>query len=131
MRIFLCHSSKHKPLVREIKSYLPEHLNLWLDEKELLIGDNISSSIQEIISADTDSLVFFIDHNSIVSDWVLSEINWALQKEQELKRTFILPLVLEKEAWDKLNIPGIKSRKYIQLNDYSENAVRTMAWRLT
>lgn len=58
MKIFLSHSSKHKPLVREIKSYLPEHLNLWLDEKELLIGDDISSSIKEVIEADTDFVVF-------------------------------------------------------------------------
>ena len=104
MKIFLSHSTKHKPLVREIKSYLPEHLNLWLDEKELLIGDDISASIQETIQTDTDFLVFFIDNNSIVSDWVLKEINWALQKEEEVKRKFVLPLVLEKEAWDKLQI---------------------------
>lgn len=130
MRIFLSHSSKHKPLVREIKSYLPEHLNLWLDEKELLIGDDISTSIKETIHAEADFLVFFIDNHSIVSDWVLSEINWALNKEKEFKRTFILPLVLEKEAWGKLNIPEIKARKYILLNDYSENAVRTVASNL-
>lgn len=130
MKIFLSHSSKHKPLVREIKSYLPEHLNLWLDEKELLIGDDISTSIKETIHAEADFLVFFIDNYSIVSDWVLSEINWALNKEKEFKRTFILPLVLEKEAWGKLNIPEIKARKYILLNDYSENAVRTVASNL-
>jgi len=60
MKIFLSHSNKHKPLVREIKSYLPEHLNLWLDEKELLIGDNISTSIQKTIQAETDYVVFLL-----------------------------------------------------------------------
>ena len=130
MRIFLSHSSKHKPLVREIKSYLPEHLNLWLDEKELLIGDDITTSIKDTIVAEADFLVFFIDHYSIVSEWVLSEINWALNKEKELKRTFILPLVLEKDAWDKLEIPEIKSRKYILLGGYSEIAIRSVASNL-
>lgn len=124
MKIFLSHSSKHKPLVREIKSYLPEHLNLWLDEKELLIGDDLSKSIQDTIEAESDFVVFFIDSSSISSEWVMKEITWALQKEEALKRTFILPLVLEKEAWDLIDLPQIKARKYILLPDFTEAAIK-------
>ncbi len=127
MKIFLSHSSKHKPLVREIKSYLPEHLNLWLDEKELLIGDDISKSIQDTIEVESDFLVFFIDASALTSEWVMKEIHWALKKEKELDRTFVLPLVLEKEAWEQISIPEIKSRKYILLPDYSETSIKHAA----
>lgn len=130
MKIFLSHSSKHKPLVRELKSYLPEHLNLWLDEKELLIGDDITTSIQETIQADIDYVVFFIDNYSISSEWVNKEIMWALDKEEQLKRKFILPLVLEKDAWDKLSLEQIKGRKFILLSDYSESSVKNVASEL-
>jgi hypothetical protein len=45
MRIFLSHSSRQKPLVREMKRYLPDHINAWIDEKDLLVGGKSRSSM--------------------------------------------------------------------------------------
>ena len=44
MRIFLSHSSIQKPLVREIKKRLPQHLNAWIDEERLLFGESTYGS---------------------------------------------------------------------------------------
>jgi len=46
MKIFFSHSSRDKPLVREIQKSLPEHIKSWIDEKELLIGDDLKDSIK-------------------------------------------------------------------------------------
>jgi hypothetical protein len=45
MQIFLSHSSRQKPLVREVMRNLPEYLGLWIDEQKLLFGDNQSCPI--------------------------------------------------------------------------------------
>ena len=127
MKIFLSHNSRHKPLVREIKRCLPEHINLWIDEKELLIGDNLDTSIKDAIETNTDFVIIFIDSYAIKSPWVLKEVDWATNHEKEIGRTFLLPIVLEKEAWDNFQHEGIKGRKHLICEDFSENNVRNLA----
>ena len=127
MKIFLSHNSRHKPLVREIKRYLPEHINLWIDEKDLLIGDDLHDSIKDAIETNTDFVIIFIDQLAIKSAWVLKELEWAINHEKEIGRTFLLPIVLEKEAWLNLPIEDFKGRKYLLCDDYSENHVRALA----
>lgn len=127
MKIFLSHNSRHKPLVREIKRYLPEHINLWIDEKDLLIGDDLNTTIKDAIETDTDFVIIFIDHYAISSSWILKELNWAIEHEKEIGRTFLLPIVLEKEAWGKLENKEFKERKYLLCEDFSENHVRSLA----
>lgn len=127
MKIFLSHNSRHKPLVREIKRCLPEHINLWIDEKELLIGDDLNTSIKDAIETNTDFVIIFIDSYAIQSPWVLKEVDWAINYEKEIGRTFLLPIVLEKEAWENFQHDGIKGRKYLLCDDFSENNVRALA----
>lgn len=72
MRIFLSHSSRQKPLVREVKKYLPEHINEWIDEKDLLVGDEID--------ADADFVILFIDSYAVESAWATSAQDRAPKK---------------------------------------------------
>lgn len=127
MKIFLSHSSNHKPLVREVKRYLPEHINLWLDEKDLLIGDKLETSIQNAIEYVSDFVVIFLDGASISSEWVKKELEWALQKEKELDRTFVLPILLEKNSWERIEPKEFCSRKYLACFDYSESNIRELS----
>ena len=127
MKIFLSHNSRHKPLIREIKHYLPEHINLWIDEKDLLIGDDIGTTIKDAIETNTDFVIIFIDTYAIRSQWVLKELDWAIDHEKEIGRTFLLPVVLEKEAWDGLDKEDFKKRKYLLCEDFSENNIRGLA----
>lgn len=131
MRIFLSHSSKHKPLVRELIHYLPDHVRPWIDERQLLIGDGISSSIQQAISVGTDFVVLFVDTNSATSAWVRKEIEWALQHERILGRTFVLPIVLELDAWPLIEPADFRERKYLSCIDFSEDGIRTLGQNLT
>lgn len=68
-----------------------------------------------------------IDHHSIRSDWVLKEINWAIAKEAELGRVFLLPIVLELDSWKELQNDAIKNRKYLSCLDFSDACIETVA----
>jgi DeoR/GlpR family transcriptional regulator of sugar metabolism len=127
MRIFLSHSSRQKPLIREMKRYLPDHINVWIDEKDLLVGDGIEASIREAIEADTDFVILFVDSHAVESGWVLREIQWALQHEAKLGRTFVLPIVIDKDAWDKLENSSFKIRKYISCHDFTETGIQVLS----
>lgn len=50
LRVFLCHVSEDKPVVRDIYQKLQQHnLEPWLDEKNLLPGENWELLIPEVI----------------------------------------------------------------------------------
>jgi DeoR/GlpR family transcriptional regulator of sugar metabolism len=127
MKIFLSHSSKNKPLVREIKSFLPEHMKLWIDEKDILVGDNIIGSIKEAIKTNSDFLIVFLDTNSIKSEWVVKELNWAIEHEKQINRTFILPIIIEPEVLSQQLPFDLINRKYLSCYDFNENSIKNLA----
>jgi hypothetical protein len=123
MKIFLSHASRDKALVREIRNHLPEHVRSWLDEKQLLIGDDLGGSIKKAIEADTDYVIIFLSRDSVTSKWVKRELAWALKREKQLGRPFVLPMLLDKETWSLVQPKGFRSRKYILCTDFSEQGV--------
>lgn len=127
MQIFLSHNSRQKPLVREIKNCLPEHLNLWIDEEKLLIGDDIANSIESTIRTETDYVLLFIDEHAASSDWVRREIDWTIQAERRHRRTILLSIVLDQAAVSRLDMFEIQQRKHLHLRDFSERSVRALA----
>jgi len=126
MRVFLSHSSKQKPLVREIRACLPAFLVSWLDEENLLFGDDIPRSIAATIKSDTDYVLLFLDSHAAKSPWVRKEISWALETEKMRSRTILLPIVVEEGAIEALGNVELQARKYLQLRDYQEVAVQSL-----
>ncbi len=129
IRIFLSHSSQRKALVREIKNKLPEHIRSWIDEVNLLPGENIGRSIKTVIHQATDFVIIFIDARAVESQWVLQELAWARKREQSLQREFILPIVLDRRAWPKVK-SVLGNRKYIECHDETEDTVRKVSREL-
>src|SRR4051812_25002697 len=105
MKLFMSHSSKQKLFVKELRKYLPESLKLWIDEKEIAVCNSLNHTIKSAISEEADFLIIVIDNFSVNSDWVTQEIEWGLEREAELGRPFLLPLVLEPDAWSQLSNP--------------------------
>lgn len=58
-------------------------------------------------------LVVFISRNSINSDWVRLEIKHSLNRERELNRTFVIPVLLEEV--DISIIKELKNKHYLIL----------------
>jgi hypothetical protein len=123
MSLFISHSNFDKPFVRKLISELSndESLKFWLDEKEILVGDDIQKSITSALNK-CDILLLIISEHSIKSSWVNFEISQFMSTPQNKK---IIPIVISPNQ----NFPEpinnmIKRLKYLdfaQENNWSIN----------
>lgn len=76
--IFISHSSQDKPFVRRLAADLKaKGFRVWLDEKEIAVGQSIPQSIDDAISEARYILIILSKH-SVLSPWVKRELNSAL-----------------------------------------------------
>ena len=130
MKIFLSHSSRDQALVREVKALLPSFLNTWLDEDSLCWGDFFPAQLKSTIQSGIDFLLIFLNTHALNSNWVKQELEWAMQRERELKRIFILPILLEAVASE--NLPaGLSDRLSLKLIDQDRSSVEDLTKRIT
>lgn len=126
----MSHSSRQKLFVKELRKYVPEHIDLWVDEKRLIIGDDINKTLHKTISEDVDFLILVIDRDAAKSKWVHQEYEWAVQREKQLGRTFVLPILLEEEIWEYFGDSDLKSRKYIKCYEFTDLAIQSAGAQL-
>ena len=129
MKIFFSHRSRQKSLVREIRQSLPNHLDTWIDEDELLIGDDITTSIALAIAEDSDYVLLLLDRDTAKSRWVQQEIAWALAAESRCNRRILLPVVTEDEALEGLPL-ALADRRHLKLKDNDASSVTELATRI-
>jgi hypothetical protein len=130
MKIFLSHSSRDQALVREVKALLPSFLNTWLDEDSLCWGDSFPAQLKSTIQSGIDFLLIFLNTHALNSNWVTQELEWAMQRERELKRIFILPILLEAIASE--NLPaGLCDRLSLKLIDQDRSSVEDLTKKIT
>lgn len=127
MKIFFSHSSSDKAVVREIKSQMFDFLDIWLDEGELLPGENLEAGIGKSIQ-ESDLFVLFISKSSIYSEWVKKEVLQAERKEKSLGRPYLLPVLLDESNTNDLLTT--KGKIYLRLNSQSKDDVRYFAEQL-
>jgi DeoR/GlpR family transcriptional regulator of sugar metabolism len=130
MRIFLSHSSKQKLLVREVCKAFQPLISTWLDEKNLLLGDGISNTLESAIRSEADYLLLFLDEAAAQSAWVKQELRWAAAKESTMGRVFVLVIVIDESALSAIP-PEIASRNYLKLSDFSDNSIRILGMSLS
>lgn len=98
LRVFLCHSSNDKPLVRELYSRLSaEHIDTWLDEEKLLPGQDWKHEITKAVRS-ADVVIVCLSRGSIgKAGYIQKEIKDALDvaDEQPEDTIFLIPLKLE------------------------------------
>jgi len=130
MKLFLSHSSRDKALIREIKNLLPSFIRIWLDEIDLTIGGDLERSLNEAIQNDVDYFLVFLGHEALQSKWVKKEISWAMKREKELGRVFIIPILLD-DIWKNIKPVSFKRRLYISCLDQSKHGVKSFAENLS
>jgi hypothetical protein len=130
MRIFLSHRSRDKALVREFRELLPKFLDAWLDEDRLSWGDSFPTQLKTTIQSGVDFLIIFLDKEALSSKWVMQELEWAIQREREIERTFVLPILLEKVSPEDLPV-GFSERLFLSLGDFSHASVEALAKNVT
>jgi hypothetical protein len=66
----------------------------WFAPEDLKIGDKTRLAIDESIRV-YDKLLLILSEHSVASDWVEHEVEMALAREQEQKRTMLFPIRLD------------------------------------
>lgn len=130
MNIFFSHASPQKPLVREIVRKLHSDMRPWVDENRLLIGQPIEDTLRSTIEHGTDYVVLFVSEESVRSEWVQRELQWALGVESRRGEIVVLPVVLSESAWNELRPEEFKQRKYLKLPSYDQDDVESLASKL-
>ncbi|MGC1377492.1 MAG: SUMF1/EgtB/PvdO family nonheme iron enzyme [Anaerolineales bacterium] len=99
LKVFLCHASQDKPIVRDIYSRLVDEgwIDPWLDEEKLLPGQDWNMEIEKAVEA-ADAVVVCLSNHSVTKEgYVQRELRFALDialtKPEET--IFIIPLRLE------------------------------------
>lgn len=94
MRLFLSHASEDKPFVEALRAGLPAHARTWLDIDNLYASHSLSDELRRAILDENDYVVLFVSPHSLQSDWVARELAWALEREADLLRPFVVPVFL-------------------------------------
>jgi formylglycine-generating enzyme required for sulfatase activity len=113
LRVFLCHASQDKPIVRELYQRLLSEswIDPWLDAKKLLPGQNWQEEIEATLDA-ADNVIIFLSKTSVNKEgFVQKELRYA--KEIALEKPegtiFLVPVRLE-----ECEIPrGLRSIHYV------------------
>jgi len=128
MRIFLSHASESKPLVVRLTEPLPPHVQIWLDRDALAAGQRFGPRIEAAIRRDCDFVLVFIDEHALASDWVGRETALALQRQADLQRVFVLPVLLQ-PLGARMKELGIDPEEmlYIDATDTSDDGIARAA----
>jgi hypothetical protein len=114
LNVFLCHASDDKPAIRELYEKLQlEGFDPWLDEVNLLPGQNWENEISRAVR-NSDAVLVCLSENSIAkTGFVQKEIKVALDvaDQQPEGAIFIIPVKLEDcdvpdrlSAWHWVNL---------------------------
>ncbi len=126
LRVFLCHSSQDKTIVRELYQRLLAEgwIDPWLDEERLLSGMDWDMEIEKTVEA-TDAVIVFLSNFSVTKEgFVQKELKFVLDiaLEKPDGTIFMIPLRL-----DGAEIPRkLRSWQYV---DYSIVANRDWAFK--
>jgi hypothetical protein len=118
--VFLSHSSKDKPFVRDLADFLTGsgEIQVWLDEREIAPGQNIVSRIGE--GLDAEFVLLILSPDSVDSSWVKEEWTDAFW-EQINNRQTKLAGVLYRDC----RIPRLlRNKKYFDLRTNQQQGFR-------
>ena len=126
LRVFLCHASQDKPVVRELYRQLlvEEWIDPWLDEERLLPGQNWDFEIEKAVEI-ADVIVVCLSCQSVTKQgYVQKEIKSALNVAFFMpeETIYIVPLRL-----DECSLP--RSLQSIQYIDFFPSERRSWADR--
>lgn len=91
MPIFISYSQQDKDFVDTLAKNLVflKH-NVWMDRWELKVGDSLTEKVENALT-ESSAVILIVSKNSVDSGWCRRELNAALVREIEEKRSLILP----------------------------------------
>ncbi|RPJ56133.1 MAG: toll/interleukin-1 receptor domain-containing protein [Dehalococcoidia bacterium] len=127
--VFISHAGPDKVQANELYNLLLKFgIKAHLDQKELQFGDNVITWINDSIQ-ESDYLLVLLSTTSIDRYWVKTEWSAALMKEADLRRTFVIPVVLPGLKDDQL--PALlRSKLFVDLRNDKESQLLQLVNRL-
>jgi len=128
LRVFLCHASQDKPIVRELYQRLTAEgwIDPWLDEEKLLPGHEWDMEIEKAVET-ADAVIVFLSNNSVTKEgYVQKELRKVLDVADEKPEgtIFIIPV-----RFDNCLIPSrLKKWQYV---DYFPDQNKNKAYNLS
>ena len=115
LKVFLCHASQDKPVVRELYQRLNAEgwIDAWLDEKKLLPGQNWQLNIEEAVET-SDNVIICLSSNSVNKEgFIQKELRYArdIALEKLDHSIFLIPARI-----NECDIP--KGLRFYQWADY-------------
>src|SRR5215813_13752209 len=93
--VFLSHTSKDKPAVRELAERLKQDgLHVWFDEWGIQPGDSIPLQVDQGLKQ-SRTLILVMSHNAFASEWVTLERHTALFRDPTNAERRFIPLLLD------------------------------------
>ena len=99
LRVFLCHASQDKPVVRDLYQRLKSEtwIDPWLDEERLLPGQDWNLEIEKAVES-SDAVIVCVSSTSLAKEGYIQKelrqvLNIALEKLEGA--IFILPVKLD------------------------------------
>ena len=123
LRVFLCHSSGDKPIVRELYRQLDTEgwIDVWLDEVKLLPGHNWDMEIEKAVEV-ADTVIVCLSNNSVTKEgYVQSELSFVLDiaRTKPEETIFVIPLRLDDcpvprrlRVWQYVDYFPVNQRKW-------------------
>ena len=106
--VFISHSSDDKelfiePLVNDLENC---YINVWIDKRKILPGDNLRKSIFKDGLDKADVALIFFTKNSLKSSWVDREIKHVLREEAKKGNDFdlkkIISIFVSQETYEEI-----------------------------
>lgn len=115
--VFISHSSEDKesfiePLVTDLENC---YINVWLDKRKILPGDNLRQSIFRDGLDKADIALIFFTKQSLKSSWVDKEIKHVLREETKKGNNFDLKKIIS--IFDSQETYEAISERYPELTD--------------
>jgi hypothetical protein len=100
LRVFLCHASQDKPIVRELFQRLLAEgwIDPWLDEERLLPGQDWNLEIEKAVET-SDAVVVCVSSTSVAKEgYIQKELRQVLDiaLEKLYGAIFVIPVKLDK-----------------------------------
>lgn len=109
--VFLSHSSKDKPIVREIALFLTsEGISVWFDEWDISPGESIPEKVSEAL-ANCSHFLLIWSKNAEQSAWVKRELYPTISRMISEQKIKVIPIILDKTALPTI-LSDIKYIKY-------------------
>lgn len=117
---FISYSSKDEEIAKRIHADLQTHgVRCWFAPEDLKIGDRFRARIDESILL-YDKLLLILSGHSVSSSWVEKEVETAMEKERDQRRTVLFPVRLDDAVMDSKTGWAADIRRTRHIGDFRQ-----------